>query len=369
MSKIITIIIVCIVVSLTSLTIVRADISTPSDPIGSDTARSVKGELSHVFVMHTKIDPILRLVQLRIPSVDKRKQMIKQLVRSIAAIEDKGLGPMSGAACRKKYPCEKVLLIKRVSSVRREYLHKRCLRRVKWCAARGAAWVARRHTIAEAALSAQEKTGVDATLLIAIGRMESDFRNLVLLNSACKYRRRNYNCYADCGMTQHHVRGSLGYVMRECRKLSRSPAYSFLKSAQELARHITWCQDPKNARYNKPFRRCILNRYNMGPFYKRAERCDREFRCWSISKRRYPTPEGYQYAYSDCVRRRGKCRAKAAYWKKVSCFEYGARNQVTSKRSCRKCYRINQIPVRFYDPLDKDNGLNSLLRRPPFSTM
>ena len=348
---------------------VAAERSAPGTPVVGGPSLDVPTKLSHVTI-RTVSDPIHTLHPLKSLAPLKRKAKLKELVKAIVAIEDNGGAPRTRAQCTLKYKCdEEGKSGKAVSVSRRAYLHKRCMRKLNRCYARDARWHNRRLIIAEAALSAQEQTGVDANLLVAVGRMESDFRNLILLNTACKYKRRNYNCYADCGMTQHHVRGSYNYVMRECKKLARLPKYSFLKSAQELARHIIWCQDAKHIRYHKPVRRCVLNRYNMGPSYKRRERCNRQNRCGNIDVSRYESKEVYAYAYQDCKRRRAKCRTRAAYWKKVSCFEYGARHHVRSKRTCRSCYRLHQIPTRFYPPSQKTDNLTSFLFAPSFSNL
>lgn len=252
-----------------------------------------------------KIDPILTLKPLSIQtSTAAREARLKGLIESIKAIEDKGLR-MSDRYRRK---------------------------------------------IADAALYAEEKTGVDAVFMVALARMESDFRGLTMINAPCKYRRRTYGCYADCGMTQHHVRGGLKYVERMCKKLARNHRYSFLKSAQEIAGHVKYCNDPKNFKWHQPTRRCILNRYNMGTLYKTREKCNRWNRCGYMQPNRFGNYDSYIWAYKDCKRRRRKCRIRAGYWTKLSCFEYGARHKIRSKRSCRYCYSIPQIATRFYDP-------------------
>lgn len=347
---------------------VSAETGSPKSPVLSE---AVVVPVKGIVPVVTSVvgDPILTLKHIKLVEVDKRKEKIEQLVKAVKSIEDKGGAPLNRERCVSRYACEKKFPTYKGSERYRAYKHKKCLRKLNRCYARDARWLKRRYIIAEAALNAQEKTGVDATLMIAVGRMESDFRNLVLINPACKFKRRTYNCYADCGMTQHHVRGSLGYVTRECNKLAKSPKYSFLKSAQELARHITWCQLPKHTRYHKPARRCILNRYNMGPFYKRMDRCKRQNRCGLIHISKYSDKETYMYAYSDCKKRRRKCVSRAGYWKQVSCFEYGARHQTRSKRTCRKCYRLNQIPTRFYPALQKDGNLTSFLFKAPFSRL
>ena len=223
----------------------------------------------------------------------------------------------------------------------------------------------RRLQIVSAAMYAQSKTGVDAMLLLAVARMESDFRNLVMINPACKYGRRSVNCFADCGMTQHHVRGSMEYVTRQCKKLARNLNYTFYNSAKELAHHVVWCKDPKHAAHHSNSRRCVLNRYNQGTFYKTKNKCKRWHNPWKSYRaaQRYPdeslkafrirykkayrSPE-WKAHYRSVLRQQWKCRHRAAYWTKVSCFEYGARNGVKSIRSCRRCTSLVSIRTSFY---------------------
>ncbi len=206
----------------------------------------------------------------------------------------------------------------------------------------------RRLRIAKAALAAQLKTGVDATFMVALARTESDFRPLVLLNTACK--RKNYRgyCYADCGITQHHVRGSKRYVVAQCKKLARKYTLSFIKSAKEIAHHIKWCKKYQHVKWHHPLRRCILNRYNQGPFYRTLAKCNRRHKCWAIKHEATEEVERYKSRLARCKRNRRRCRSHAVYWKKHTCFEYGARNQLKAKRSCRYCYDLSKVSTYFY---------------------
>jgi len=304
-------------------------------------------------------DPILSLNKITFATPELRKQHLDKLAKAVAAIEDRGGKPIDRKQCdeRWKKRCDKFKTDADPRKSGKAYRYKLCLRKWKRCYKYDAWWVKRRYIVAEAALNAQEKVGVDATFLIAVGRMESDFRNLILINTACKYKLRNYNCYADCGMTQHHVRGSMKYVQSMCKKLARSPKLSFLKSAEELSRHIAFCTDSKRIKRNLPTRRCVLNRYNQGTFYRRSEQCSR---CW-ISPKRFDGKEAYRLALLDCKKRRNSCRHKAAYWKKVTCFEYGARQNLRSKRSCRRCYSLTKIRTVFYAPPQTDTAFTSFL--------
>lgn len=268
------------------------------------------------------LKPIISEETLKSPEYQaKRKKRVAELMKAIEAIEDRGL--------------------------RMKDRHRR--------------------RIADAALYAEEKTGVDAVMLVAMGRMESDFRGLILLNLHCKAGLRHHNCFADCGITQHHVRGSRAYVLRYCKKLIKKPRLSFLKSAEEVARHVNWCKSRQHQKWHHPMRRCVLNRYNQGTRYKTIEGCRRKI--WSFHKsvlalgsswreRRYPckylrrvrneSVETWYRGKLQCKRKLKKCVSRAAYWKKLTCFEYGARKLVRAKRSCRWCYNIAKISTRHY---------------------
>ncbi len=213
--------------------------------------------------------------------------------------------------------------------------------------------------IVEAALYAQAKTGVDAMLMIALARQESDFRGLTLINAPCKFRRRTRGCYADCGMTQHHVRGSLRYVLRECKRLAKDHKYSFFKSAEEIARHINWCST--HPKYHRPLRRCVLNRYNMGPFYKTPRKCKKMYRCETWKHDGYSPRQHFDSRLSKCFRDRRKCFRRASYWQQLSCFEYGGRNGIRARRTCRRCRNLKRIPTYFYPRLPRPSSLTSFL--------
>jgi hypothetical protein len=273
-------------------------------------------------------DPVLSINKITFAAPELRKKHLDKLAQAVAAVEDRGGKPLDRQQCDKKWKmrCDKLKTDADPQRSNKAYRHRLCLRRWKHCYKWDARWIKKRYTIAEAALSAQEHTGVDATFLIAVGRMESDFRNLTLINTACKYGLRKHSCFADCGMTQHHVRGSMKYVTAYCKKLARSPKLSFRKSAEEFARHITYCTDATRTKWHSPIRRCIMNRYNQGPFYRRSEKCSK---CW-ISPKHFASRESYRQVLIACQQRRRKCRNKAAYWKKVTCFEYGARHNTRS---------------------------------------
>jgi len=268
-------------------------------------------------------------------------QRIQSLIKSIRSIEDRGLWGYTEIECKSHYKCEKF------KDLPKPYKFKRCSRRVKRCIRRAVKIQKKRVRIAKAALAAEKVTGVDATFLIAVGRMESDFRPLYLVNSGCKS---NGTCYADCGITQHHVRGPGSYVKRYCRKVAKDYNLSFLKSGKEFAHHLQYCHSRVKSRWHQPIKRCVLNRYNQGTFYLTRKRCRSRHRCHTYRVSHYPDFSNYYRSLQKCKRARRKCLSRAAYWKQLSCFHYGAIHHLKSKRSCRRCYSIQKIP-KFYPPL------------------
>jgi hypothetical protein len=199
--------------------------------------------------------------------------------------------------------------------------------------------------IARAALAAEKATGVDATLMIAVARVESDFRGLTQVSPRCLMPGVQ-SCHADCGITQHYISGSRRWVIKRCNKLAKNYHLAFLKSAKELARHIKWCK--AHPKYHQPLRRCILNRYNSGTFYKTWRRCKRRWK--RIKIQRNETYVEFVERRRRWQRGRRRCYGRAAYWKKVLCFDFGARNFIRAKHSCRRCHKLNQIATRFYPP-------------------
>ena len=218
--------------------------------------------------------------------------------------------------------------------------------------------------VADAALSAQETTGIDAVFLIALARLESDFRNIINLNFECKYKIRNYGCYADCGMTQNHVRGPLKYVKARCERFNTDLRTSFRESAVELVSHTKWCNARNYQSWHRPVRRCILNRYNQGPFYKTEEQCDKSWACSRLSAGDNESVESFSRRKALCNYSWKRCFTSAAYWKKLTCFEYGARKLQRSLRSCRYCTSIGLVSSFFYaKPIEPSNS--ALVRRDP----
>jgi len=216
----------------------------------------------------------------------------------------------------------------------------------------------KRRKIAQAAMAASKTAGVDATLLIAIAKMESDFRPARVIGWRC--RRKGYqSCMADCGITQHNISGSPKYVLRRCKKLARDYQLSFTKSAKEIAHHIKWCQ--RHHKWNRPLRRCVLNRYNSGTFYRTDARCNRRWRYCKTScpdspwndKRLSDQEKQYQHkrrqqCKNRCFRVKRKCQSRARYWVKVLCYDYGARNGLRSRRPCRLAWSVRDIATKHY---------------------
>lgn len=312
----------------------RLDVRTPLSGGGSSAVAVVKTINHFKGIVATKS---------ALPEVERRKELLK----SVRAIEDRGF-MHTKAECDEERKCEKW-----ASRPKRKLTYKRCLRKLKRCYRRAKYWQKRREKLVTAALKAEKATGVDATLLLALGRMESDFRPLQLIDAKCGQRLRfggRRACGADCGVTQHRLYGKAQYVRRMCKKYAKDYNLVFLKSAQEIASHIKYCKTNIGKKYNHPIRRCVLNRYNQGTFYKTKARCNRYHRCGRLGMTHYPSKEMWYRAYKNCKKVRRKCRNIAAYWTKLSCFEYGARNKVQSKRSCRRCYSFDSIK-KFYPTL------------------
>lgn len=282
--------------------------------------------------------------------------------------------PGSGAGTTKTISKQLQLFVTPTVRPKEEVELKRLVRAVKAIEDKGVRMTKKRRLrIAKAALKTSKQYGVDATLLIAVARMESDFRGLQVVSWKCRSRRFSH-CVADCGITQHYISGRKKWVIHYCRRLANNYTLSFSKSAKELAHHIKWCNKRAKSRWHKPLRRCVLNRYNSGTFYRTARRCSRRWSyCmrWNTPKlswvyekgitkidRRYRQRQYVQRA-SACTRVKYKCLRRAAYWKTVMCFDYGARNGIRAKRSCRRmgrcvnrrCRRrwdLRDIPTVFY---------------------
>lgn len=223
--------------------------------------------------------------------------------------------------------------------------------------------------LVDAVIYASRKTGVDPYFLIAVARMESDFRHDVQMIHPKCYRAATKNCDADCGITQHWISGPKAWVIRYCKRLVKHPRLAVLKSAEELARHIKFCsgksrfaawslQALQSSGAPNPMQACVLQRYNSGPRFYHANKCARMYRCRryvdanentrGAKPRWIPNP-----TYRRCAYKRSKCFGRAHYYAQALCFAYGARNGVSEKRSCRRCRDTRKIATDFYAPLTK----------------
>ena len=203
----------------------------------------------------------------------------------------------------------------------------------------------RRNQIDRDIMSASKLTGVDPILLVAVIRVESDFKKIYRLWPECKDPNSDF-CRADCGITQHHLEGPKNWVLRRCRYYVRNVNAVVLKSAEELASHVEYCNS--KSRDSTQYR-CVLNRYNGGPFYRTHRKCNRSVR---RCRQQCTTDERLYTERASCLRlcRRSyyRCRTISNYWRRVRCFEYGARNGKTPFRNCRTIWRIREIPTKFY---------------------
>lgn len=192
----------------------------------------------------------------------------------------------------------------------------------------------KRLKIATAAYDVSIRLKVDPYLMIALARMESDFKGTPSYSVRC-YTYGAVRCQADCGITQHYIIGNRRWVFRYCKKLKRNPKLAFTKSFKEILKHIQYCYKKRNQSWHRPFWRCVLNRYNQGTFYYRNRKCHR------IKREHWMTRREWR-------KLRGRCFHRASYWRQVLCFYYGAKTGKKMKRSCRRCYRLTSITRRFY---------------------
>jgi len=203
----------------------------------------------------------------------------------------------------------------------------------------------RRERIAKAIISSSQKTGVDPVLLTAVIRVESDFQRIYRLWPNCTDPKSS-RCWADCGISQHHLRGPKNWVIRRCKFYTKNIEASILVSAKEIARHIQFCQTRSKDRV---FARCVLNRYNGGPFYKRRYRCSRRYwGCTSACPKDERLYNERAACLRRCARRVFKCKTIANYWRRVLCFEYGARNKARPVKNCRNVWDLEKVPTKFY---------------------
>ena len=320
-------------------------------PVGGASADPPPGGLT---TTKTAVDTLAKhlrgITAIKTTATDAERK--KELLKSVRAIEDRGL-MHNEKDCDRRHKCDKWKVKAEAKPKRARYylrVHKRCQKRLKRCYRRARYWQKRRVKIVTAAMKAEKATGVDAIFMIAMGRMESDFRPLQLIDARCGMRMQfggRRACGADCGITQHRLYGGAKYVRRMCKKYATDYNLVFLKSAQEIARHVTYCKKNAHRKWNHPLRRCVLNRYNQGPFYRTRSKCKRSYRCNRIRLDQFGDKTAWYTVFKACKKSYYKCMNIAAYWTKLSCFEYGARNKVKSKRSCRRCFRFASIK-KFY---------------------
>ena len=147
---------------------------------------------------------------------------------------------------------------------------------------------------------------ISPALLLGIAADESDFRQ-------------NLRHGLDCGITQirttSHVRGWKA-ARKLCEDLRNDVGLAFEEAAKVLTSIRNdycgyWWKKMKvdKKKYEWRFRRCLLNVYNQGPYYYRAEKCQNDtHRCW----------------------------VKARYWNRITCFAVGIQLGKTSRWSCRR---------------------------------
>ena len=197
----------------------------------------------------------------------------------------------------------------------------------------------RKLAIARAAYQVGKEVGIDPFFLIALSRMESDFLATPQYAAQC-YMRDRMSCMADCGITQHNISGSRAWVFKECKRLTRDYAYAMKKSAEEIKRHLEYCKTKQHQKWHRPYMRCVLNRYNQGTFYLTMNKCR------TAARQPWMTD-------ADFNKVRKRCLGRAAYWKKLLCFYYGAKTLTRMKRSCRYCFQLKHVP--WYYGLERQN--------------
>ena len=145
----------------------------------------------------------------------------------------------------------------------------------------------------------------------------------------------------DCGVTQVRITSirSRKKAKAYCKRLASDMEFAFTRSAEMLTeirdRHCRYWwrkySETKLPRYEWRFRRCLLNVYNQGPWYYRREACKGEARC----------------------------RVKARYWNRVTCFATAVKlgrkprwrcRKAWSDRWVRRAYRLGNQQLRWFNP-------------------
>jgi hypothetical protein len=189
---------------------------------------------------------------------------------------------------------------------------------------------------AKAILAAATTHRIDPYLLVAIARVESDFTNAQRTDYRCKLRNSSF-CSQDCGITQQNVAGKPAWVLLKCAQITKSPEASFDAAAEELAKHALVCS--QKLHLDKIPERCILQKYNGGPAYRRTEHCKRGHACEAL-------PLEHQ---GKCKASRRRCMIMATYWTRVLCFAEGARTARTPVKNCRWCWDAERIKDHYRD--------------------
>ena len=124
----------------------------------------------------------------------------------------------------------------------------------------------------------------------------------------------------DCGITQ--IRVTVRYKNRRrarkyCQELVDDVYLAFRHTAEVLTVSRDkycgywwrrWKKSPEDRHARRRFRRCVLNVYNQGPWYYRREKCGDDRRC----------------------------RYKAGYWNRVSCFAAALKSGHRPRWRCRR---------------------------------
>jgi len=195
-------------------------------------------------------------------------------------------------------------------------------------------------------LAAARRHGIDPYLLVAVARVESNFTPAVRPDFRCKTPGYQY-CSQDCGVTQQNFSGRPKWVLARCKQVQQDPAESFMLAADELAKHAVWCRE--KIHLDSTPERCILNRYNGGPYYRRVEQC-RKMGCDALPLERQ----------GRCRFSQRRCMVTATYWTKVMCYQEAARTATTPTKNCHWCWSVDDIPSHFSQGIQGNAGSKAI---------